>query len=100
MAQYSVVEGLVGRRRRGAVSPQEAFDQFAALATQGRGEKGERPGIARRMKRRKLRGQLLHRVVPAQFLECAGAALNQTEEQHLHYAAFDGSLAELPGEKP
>ena len=32
-------------------------------------------GAARRMKRGKLRGQLLHRVVPAQFLECAGAAL-------------------------
>jgi transglutaminase superfamily protein len=34
------------------------------------------------------------------WVEYAGAALNQTEEQHLHYAAFDGSLADLPGEKP
>jgi Transglutaminase-like superfamily len=34
------------------------------------------------------------------WVEYAGAALNQTEEHHQHYAAFDGSLADLPGEKP
>jgi hypothetical protein len=33
------------------------------------------------------------------WVEYAGAALNQTEEQHQHYAVFDNALSDLPGEK-
>jgi transglutaminase superfamily protein len=33
------------------------------------------------------------------WVEYAGTALNQTVEQHHHYAAFDASLAKLSGEK-
>jgi hypothetical protein len=33
------------------------------------------------------------------WVEYAGAALNQPEEQHQHYAAFDSSFSDLPGEK-
>jgi hypothetical protein len=34
------------------------------------------------------------------WVEYSGAALNQTEEQHQHYAAFDAGLTDLPGEQP
>jgi Transglutaminase-like superfamily len=34
------------------------------------------------------------------WVEYAGTALNQTEEQHQHYAAFDSGFADLPGEQP
>jgi hypothetical protein len=32
------------------------------------------------------------------WVEYAGAALNQTEEQHRHYAAFDRGFSDLPGD--
>jgi hypothetical protein len=34
------------------------------------------------------------------WVEYQGAALNQTEELHHHYAAFESELSSLPGEKP
>jgi hypothetical protein len=34
------------------------------------------------------------------WVECAGAALSQPEEQHQHYAVFDSAFSDLPGEKP
>jgi Transglutaminase-like superfamily len=34
------------------------------------------------------------------WVEYAGAALNQTEQQHQHYAVFDNAFSDLPGEKP
>jgi hypothetical protein len=34
------------------------------------------------------------------WVEYAGAALNQTEEQHHHYAAFDAGLGDMRGEQP
>ncbi len=34
------------------------------------------------------------------WVEYAGTALNQTEEHHQHYAAFDSAFADLPGEQP
>jgi hypothetical protein len=34
------------------------------------------------------------------WVEYDGDALNQAEEQHQHYAAFDSEFADLPGEKP
>lgn len=33
------------------------------------------------------------------WVECEGIALNEPEEHHRHYAAFDASLASLPEEK-
>ncbi len=33
------------------------------------------------------------------WVESAGAALNQQEEAHQHYAAFDSGFSDLPGEK-
>jgi transglutaminase superfamily protein len=33
------------------------------------------------------------------WVEYAGAALNQQEEPHQHYAAFDSGFSDLPGEK-
>jgi Transglutaminase-like superfamily len=33
------------------------------------------------------------------WVEYAGAALNQSDEQHQHYAAFDRALADLRGEQ-
>jgi Transglutaminase-like superfamily len=33
------------------------------------------------------------------WVEYAGAALNQPEEPHQHYAAFDSGFSDLPGEK-
>ena len=33
------------------------------------------------------------------WVESAGAALNQQEEPHQHYAAFDSGFSDLPGEK-
>jgi hypothetical protein len=34
------------------------------------------------------------------WVEYAGTALNQTEERHQHYAAFDSAFADLPGGQP
>jgi Transglutaminase-like superfamily len=34
------------------------------------------------------------------WVEHAGVALNQRDEPHHHYAAFDGPLTDLPGEQP
>lgn len=34
------------------------------------------------------------------WVEREGIALNEPEERHHHYAAFDASLASLPGEEP
>jgi Transglutaminase-like superfamily len=34
------------------------------------------------------------------WVECEGAALNQSEEVHQHYAAFDSGFSDLPGENP
>jgi hypothetical protein len=33
------------------------------------------------------------------WVEYQGVALNQSEEEHRHYAAFDSGLSNLPGEK-
>jgi hypothetical protein len=33
------------------------------------------------------------------WVECEGAALNQTEELHRHYVAFDRGFSDLPGEE-
>jgi|SRR5271169_3453207 len=33
------------------------------------------------------------------WVEYAGEALNQSEEQHQHYAAFDSGFSDLPGEE-
>ena len=33
------------------------------------------------------------------WVECDGAALNEPDEHHKHYAAFDAALASLPTEK-
>lgn len=41
-----------------------------------------------------------HRFEAHAWVEYAGAALNQTEEQHRHYAVFDNAFSDLPGEKP
>jgi len=34
------------------------------------------------------------------WVESQGSALNQSEEQHQHYAAFDTGFSDLTGEKP
>lgn len=34
------------------------------------------------------------------WVEFGGVALNQLEQQHRHYAAFDNALSDLPGETP
>jgi hypothetical protein len=34
------------------------------------------------------------------WVECDGAALNEPDEQHHHYSAFDGALSSLPPEEP
>lgn len=34
------------------------------------------------------------------WVECQGVPLNQTEQMHQHYAAFDSGFSDLPGEKP
>jgi hypothetical protein len=34
------------------------------------------------------------------WVECNGAALNEADEQHHHYSAFDGALSSLPPEEP
>jgi hypothetical protein len=33
-------------------------------------------------------------------VECQGAALNEPDEHHRHYSAFDGELSSLPPEEP
>ena len=33
------------------------------------------------------------------WVECEGVALNQTEDAHPHYAAFDSGITDLPGEQ-
>jgi hypothetical protein len=34
------------------------------------------------------------------WVECQGAALNEPDEHHRHYSAFDGELSSLPPEEP
>src|SRR5258708_31997802 len=34
------------------------------------------------------------------WVECDGAALNEPDEQHHHYAAFDAAFSSLPPEEP
>jgi hypothetical protein len=34
------------------------------------------------------------------WVECDGAALNEPDEHHHHYSAFDGALSSLPPEEP
>jgi hypothetical protein len=41
-----------------------------------------------------------HKFEAHAWVEYAGAALNQTEQQHQHYAVFENAFSDLPGEKP
>jgi hypothetical protein len=41
-----------------------------------------------------------HKFEAHAWVEYAGAALNQTEQQHQHYAVFDNAFSDFPGEKP